>query len=445
MSDPLTIHRLTIHNVGGVAFIDVTIEGKPVVVFGGNNEAGKTWILRALAATLGAEAPLPGRLGSADSKMSVQQMLRDDELAGDVRLDLGGGVIAQRKWTHKAGKEPTSKLYVEGLDTTGGAVTALKRLWSKVAVRLDHFEQLDADAQADKVRELLDVDWSDKDAAAAKHREERKILNANIKRLSGHLSKLDPCADAGEPADTEKLLAELKRRQEHNAGVRPLQQALRDAELTVHNFSTRVANQNATILRLERELEEARAQRDADDRKLFQERQKADDAKAAVAAFEEQPVDDVEEQLRTADETNRRVRAKEEHERVTAELAAEQKAADEHTAAIERIAHEKRQQLAAIGDRCPVEGLSFDQWGRMLLDGRPYRENSTGRRMRFIVPLMLRACPRIKVLLVDELPLDEENLRLVTELAAAEGGQVIAAKLGKEGADYIVEGGKLKC
>jgi hypothetical protein len=48
------------------------------------------------------------------------------------------------------------------------------------------------------------------------------------------------------------------------------------------------------------------------------------------------------------------------------------------------------------------------------------------------------------VLLIDELPLDAKNLRLVTELAAAEGGQVIATRVGTENADFVVEAGRLK-
>jgi hypothetical protein len=446
MSDPLTIHRIQIHNVGGVAEIDVSIEGKPVVVFGGGNEQGKTCILRALGATLGSEAPLPGRAGSKDAKMSLPGMLRDDELAGNCRLELGDGIVIERKWTEsvQTGKR-TSKLFVSGLDTTGGAVKALQRLWSRFAVDLARFEQLDAVEQGNQVRQLLGIDWTKLDARDAEIRAERKAVNAEVKRLEGYLAKLEPHDDApAEEVSTAKLLAELKSRQKHNAGLNDIVHRRNDAEGEVARCQTRIDRNDEEIGRLEARIAALRKANGVQRGHQVEYQAVVAAAQRAIDAFEEQPVDDVEEQLRTADETNRRVRARKEHERVSAELAAEQKKAADHDKALEAIKAEKRQQLAAQGDSCP-EGAGFDRWGNLQLDGRPYRENSTGRRMRFIVPLYLDACPRVKVVLVDELPLDGKNLQLVAELAAARGGQVIASKLGTEGATHVVEGGRVKC
>jgi hypothetical protein len=449
---PLTLHRVTIHNVAGIAHLDVSIEGKPVVVFGGDNEEGKTSILRALAATLGSEAPLPGRAGSSDAKMPVPQMIRDGELAGNCELVLGDGITVERRWTHKAGKQPSSKLIVAGLDTTGGAVKALQRLWSRVAVDLGRFEQLDATEQSNQVRQLLGLDWSELDSQDAKIREKRRGHSKEAKRLDARLSGLDACEDApDEEVSTADLLTELKRRQEHNAGLAPLQRAVADAERAVAETNRKIdrttektKDLEQQLRELERQLGELSNRQQRLGHQLSNDAAAREAAQAKVDAFDELGIDDVEEQLRTADETNRRVRARKEHQQASAELTAERKAADELSAELDRVANEKRQQLAALGDACPVEGLSFDQRGSMLLDERPYRENSTGRRLRFLVPLWLRSCPRIKVLLIDELPLDAKNLRLVTELAAAEGGQVIATRVGTENADFVVEAGRVK-
>jgi hypothetical protein len=442
---PLTLHRLYIHNVAGIAHLDVNIEGKPVVVFGGDNEEGKTSILRALAATLGSEAPLPGRAGSSDAKMPVPQMIRDGELSGNCELDLGGGITVERRWTHKANKQPHSKLFVAGLDTTGGAVKALQRLWSRYALDLGRFEQLDAAEQSNQVRQLLGLDWSKLDAKDAKIREKRKGHSKEAKRLEARLSGLDACDDApDEPVSTADLYAELKRRQEHNAGLAPLQRAVADGERMIGDYQKRVDEEKRGIAKLEAKLKDAKARLGKLEQAIQEEGVACAAAQAEVDAFDEQALDDVEEQLRTADETNRRVRARKEHQQASAELTAERKAADGLSAELDRVAAEKRQQLASLGDACPVDGLSFDQRGSMLLDDRPYRENSTGRRLRFLVPLWLRSCPRIKVLLIDELPLDKKNLRLVTELAAAEGGQVIATRVGKENADFVIEAGKVR-
>jgi energy-coupling factor transporter ATP-binding protein EcfA2 len=455
MSKPvdLTLSRIIINRVGGIEHVDINIEGQPVVVIGGDNEAGKTTILRVIVAVLAAMAPLPGRRGSLDAKMPVAELLRDDELAGDAELHFGGGIVVKRTWTRKPGKQPTSKVTVEGIDTTGGAVTALKRLWSQGAIDLGSVEQLDDRELSEEVRKLLGLDFSEQDRRAAKLLEHRKAVNAETKRLAGHLAKLDPCSDApDEPVSTEQLLAELKRRREHNAGLRSLQQAVRDTKQTIGIYERDGHALARSIIKLEAELEAARAQKQRNDHQMAEEWERHDAEQAKVDAFDEQPVDDVEEQLRNAGETNRRVQAKKEHERATEQLDREQRAARELTARLDAIKDEKRRQLAAVGADCPVDGLEFDRDGLMLLDGRPYRQNSTARRLRFLVPLMLRACgreapegfPRVKVVLCDEAAWDAKNRQLIAELAAAEDGQVIATRVGEEGATFVIEEGRVR-
>jgi DNA repair exonuclease SbcCD ATPase subunit len=429
---PLTLHRVTVRNLMRLEHVEVDLAGEPVVIVGGDNEQGKTSFFEAIRAALG---------GGRYSK----DMLRQGERAGLVELDLGDGIIARRTWTRKAGQaEARSKVeVVDAGEKRKRPQELLDAFWSKVAIDLTAFERMDDVEQADHARRALGIDWTGLNAEQRKHYDARTDVNRDARATRARLDAMDRHESApDEEVSAAELMAELERRQQHNAGLAPLQQAAETAAREVGHCEERIRRNDARIAQLERELAELRdGQRQLEQVRQAQEAKRAD-TWAAVDAFDEQPVDDVKEQLRQVDSVNAAVRSRRKYRKLAAELDALEKRCDELNDAMAAIDREKEAQLAAA--RFPIPGLSFDADGLILLDGLPLRRASHARRLRAIIPLAFAVSGRAKILLIGEDRFDAANLALVAELCREHGGQVVIERVGDQGASFVLEAGKVR-
>ena len=92
----------------------------------------------------------------------------------------------------------------------------------------------------------------------------------------------------------------------------------------------------------------------------------------------------------------------------------------------------------------PIDGLGMDEDG-VVYDELPFAQASSAEALRVSVAIGLAMNPKLKVLLIrDGSLLDEDNLRLVAEMAEKHEAQVWIERVGQgEECSVIIEDGRI--
>ena len=132
--------------------------------------------------------------------------------------------------------------------------------------------------------------------------------------------------------------------------------------------------------------------------------------------------DEVREKISGAEEINAQVRSNARHKLLEEQRAAASKKSDELSDGIGDLDREKAD--AIQGATYPLEGLTVDDKG-VLLHGLPLEQASSAEQLQCSVAIGLALNPELRVLLVrDGSLLDEDSLRLLTEMAEGADAQV---------------------
>ncbi len=92
----------------------------------------------------------------------------------------------------------------------------------------------------------------------------------------------------------------------------------------------------------------------------------------------------------------------------------------------------------------PVPGLGFSET-EVTLNGIPLSQSSSAEQLRVGLAIAIAANPNMKVMLIrDGSLLDEDSLRLVEESAKAAGAQVWIERVSSTGCTVVIEDGQVK-
>lgn len=417
----MQILRLEAENFKRLRAVQIDPKGDLVLV-AGRNAQGKSSVLDAIAAALMGKDACP-----ADP-------IRHGEESATVRLDLGD-VVVTRRFT--AGGTKLSITNAEGaqfpspqkmLDSLLGSLTFDPLAFARMRPR-DQFDQLKTVAR-------VDLDLDQLEGLNRRDYDRRTDLNREAKQLRAQLEGLPrqaPDAAAQEPRNVADLVQQV---------------------------------QDLTAMRAEavkERAERARAQQEVDRKRAEVEalRQKAMALQAEVKArlpyleappsTEEpetfdQAIAEAGELMRTAQEHNEGVaQARRQAER-RAELDARAQQAEaqaqELTQAMEARQQAKEGALAAAA--FPVPGLSLGD-GQVLFGGVPLAQASSAEQLRVSTALAMSANPAVKVVLIREGSLlDEDGLRLVATMAAEQGYQVwVEAVSNRTDVGIVIEDGQV--
>lgn len=150
----------------------------------------------------------------------------------------------------------------------------------------------------------------------------------------------------------------------------------------------------------------------------------------------------VKARLRDAEGINAKVRAKKERAAQVEKLAAKENEAKGLTDRIARLDGEKAKALEDA--RFPVPGLSFTDTG-VTLNDLPLEQASAAQQLRVSLAVGLALNPKLKVLLIrDASLLDEESMRLVAKMADEADAQVWLEIVGKGGTGVVIEDGAVE-
>lgn len=405
----MKIVSLQAENVKRLRAVEIRPDGS-LVVIKGQNGAGKSSVLDSIWMALGGAKAIPSRPVREGKKKAV------------VRLELTDLVV-----TRTISADGSSTLKVEGKDGAkfGSPQTMLDKLVANLSFDPLAFSRMKPREQRETLRQLVGLDFSELDATRAKRFEERTEVNREVKRLEGELSGVE--ADDGAPAE-EISMGEL---------VVELRQA-EAVQGRVQAAKTAAAQHESAAAAARAEVEELRKRATALKQRAEEADQKAANARAEAEtiASTAPSIDALRERLANADKVNARVRAATKYRTLAAKLAEQKKASATLTRHLETLDQSKAEKLQAAS--FPLEGLGLGDDG-VTMKGLPFEQASSAEQLRASVAIGLALNPKLRVLLVrDGSLLDEESLRLVAEMAASKDAQVWCERVGTHDAIGIL-------
>lgn len=444
----MKIEALKINDFKKLSELNINAQ-RGIVILGGKNGAGKTSALDAIQLALCGTSTMP------------KAPIREGADKAVIEVDLGD-VTVKRTITRKDDGSHGGSLTVVTKDglKPGAAQTWLNQRIGDLTMDPLAFMNADPKARAAQLRKLCGVDTTELDnqrkAIEAARRDIGRDGAAEKARLDAMPYHEDAPAEPVQPTveSASEIMAELDKARASKAAHDEAEAALCRVQSRQAGNEEETQHTTSRINQLRAELAEAEARRDAlaDERKRIEAEgreaaQAAHDAEKCV--IDEAPirerlagVDARNSEARArADEANAKLRANQsraEQEARTTELRERYKA---HTAELAAIDQRRAEMLASAA--FPVVGLGFNEDGDVTFNGVPLDQASGAERMRVSMAMALAANPTIRVVLVrDASLLDEDSMAIVAEMAEKADAQVWLERVGSAdpGAVVIVDG-----
>jgi len=409
----MKIIKLEAENIKRLRAVRIEPSG-PVVIIGGRNAQGKSSTLDAIEIALGGKASIPPE--------PVRRGARRARIVADL-----GDIVVERTFSPKG-----TELVVK--DAAGvpqrSPQALLDALCSRVAFDPLAFARMKPAEQDRVLRDLLGIDTADLDKSRAALYAERTAVSRDAKALAARADAAPTYRDA--PPEAVSIEALLQRLDEETTKDRAVQSAKQKAD----QFADNLERASVVRDRLKAQLERLAAElADVED-----------DVKTFSAAFDRQQkelnsmakpdTDSVKAALANAQRVNAEVAANDAWRKLREQADAASERVDVLSDAITSIDEEKAARIAAA--RFPVEGLGFDESGPTL-HGIPLEQASQAERLRVSVAIGLALHPQLKVLLIrDGSVLDDDSMRMVADMAANADAQVWLERVGSGDPSAIV-------
>lgn len=409
------IIELKSRNVKRLRAVTIRPDGSTVVI-GGANDQGKSSVLDSIMYALGGGHALP------------EKPLRRGAEDGEVRLDLGD-IEVVRTFQEDGGSELVVRS-TEHDAKLASPQSILDKLCASIAFDPLEFARKQSGEQVDLVKQAGGLDFEELDEKRAELYQERRDTNRELRKAEAALDEMPQHEDApDELVAVDDLVQELERRQAHNSMVR-------DARSRVDTTADDLEALEEEVEELERRLARKREQAEA-------KRQEYEKAKQAADEMDEEGVAAIREQISQASEINEKVRENEERENQLDQVGYLRGKSEELTEKIEAIDEQKRAAMQEAD--WPLEGLGFDESG-VTMDGLPFDQASQSERLRASVAMGLAMNPKLRVLLIrDGSLLDENSLAMVAEMAEEADAQVWIERVSQgDEVSVIIEDGMVR-
>jgi recombinational DNA repair ATPase RecF len=430
----LKIVRLEVSRVKRIKGTVEIVPNGNIVTLTGKNRQGKSSCLDAIAMALGGKDCVP------------DQPINDKASKAHIIADLHD-IVVTRKFTSSG-----STLTVKAKDGTElrSPQAVLDSLWNSIALEPLKFVRLSDTTEGQRkqfeiLSRLVGLDFSKIDADRKAAYDNRTLANRELEAAKGKLANYpaDPTAPADEVKVSE-LMAELQKVQNEGATIlrhaedlirenEKVRDKWKDVALVTVSQKTALNELDAEIGELEKLLEQKRNIRVVMDTNVKQlettlaalEKDVAKlhypdlDEIRARTTKEEEPV---KAKISQADEQNGKVRAAKRRKEIMAEVDAAQAKVDTLTETITKLAEQKQQQLANA--QFPLPGLSVDDDG-VRLDGKPFAQGSQAEQLEAAVAIGLSLKPGIRVVLIRDASLmDEDTTARIAKIAADHDAQI---------------------
>lgn len=421
------IIELRTENVKRLKAVRIRPDGS-LVIIGGRNAQGKSSVLDSIAGAFGGSeqiATVPVRTG-AEKATTV--------------IDLGDMIV--RRTIQPNGN---TSLVIE--DKEKRRYPSPQALLDSLTGRLT-FDPLSFISQEPKqqlvtLKNLVGVDFTADDLERQRIYNERTVVNREVERAQISLSQAAHYPDVKEAVDVTALQAELQAAQKHNENYSTLKLDLSDKQAAFNAELESVRRGEDKLKELQSQLFEIQAKIDQTKAQNITRAQAAEKSKAvlhevchALNEFKRCDTVPIQEKILSATEHNRKQatnQARATQERTLADKKAE---AEKLTKSIEEIDQRKQKKLTDA--KFPVEGLSFGA-GEVTFNGLPFSQASQAEQMRVSVGIAAAMNPKLRVALVrNGSLLDQENLALLEKLATEHDLQVWIERVGTADPSAII-------
>lgn len=455
-----TLSEFKVQEFMGVELVELKLGGDGLYVLAGQQESGKSSVLRAFKLLVEGAEQMPSRpvRGDADKSTIEAKFSNGDYAKGTIRPDGSLHVVV---------KDKDGKLYptpAKMLKAMTNPCCMDPEEWRTMAKTEKGRRE-----QAEIVRTVLGLDWKTLDAQRKAIFDERTNVNRDIKRLEGQLAGM-PKQDAPPSEvqaeqiqavieDMAPLTAELEKA---NQQLRQLDSANAKAEKLQ---SIRLGHQT-NIAQTEKQIEKLKAVVASERTALEQTDDLIEEAIKAVKAIVPIPIEPIRQKMQELEAANRKavadaatanreaqakvsiinakVSANKARADVDAQLATAKAESEKYSKEIETIDATKASQLAAA--KFPIPGLVFADNGELQLNGVPMDGLSTAQSLTLALNIAMIGNPKLRFVAIDDGgAFDLKTIGLLRQLCAEMKLMIImtCARQGEE-TSFVIEAGRVK-
>lgn len=405
----MRVASLEIENIKRISMVHLDTKDKKMIVIGGDNTQGKSSILDSFMYAVGGASFIPSeplRRGARKGKVTVELVAPD-----------GSTLFVERRVTKKSSDIAVWPKDGERYSSPQSILNALfeskDRTGAKIFFDPTSFMGMKADEQMKLLKRVLGITFDDLEAKHAEIYAERTGVGREAKLLEAQIEGMEFFPEAKTAVDTSALQAELKAAEQTN-------KAAEAAEREIETLTAQSQQYDAELERLRARAAEIKSAKETIQAKMTE---------AASKAVEPVDTQAITDQLINAQELNDKVDANKRRRELQTQMRGKNAQVDKLTLALEAIAEEKEKRLTEA--KFPVPNTSFSDDG-VLLNGLPLDQASSAEQLRFCVALGIAIHPKLRVLLIrDGSLLDENSLALLEQMAEENDAQVFVERVSK--------------
>jgi energy-coupling factor transporter ATP-binding protein EcfA2 len=407
-------------NVKALKAVAIKPDGKPLFKVSGRNGQGKSSLLDAVAMALAGPEGFPDKpIRAGQDEASIYLDFTDLQLTRTIVAseDSPRGFTSALKLEFRNGKRPKQKQ--TELDALRGSPIADDPL---------EFASLKPRERYDLVRGLIpDFDFEANDEARRAKFEDRTDVGRQRDRAKAAAAAIVVPPDAPlELIDVTKAVQELQATYLKN---RQIAESAEERSTYAEQLES-LQDREAVLVKQLQELRGEIAERE----KTIREYKPLPEPIDTAA---------IETRIRNAETINAGARRRQESIQRYAEYESLQERYDDLTTAIAALDQEKREAIEEA--KLPIPELTLAD-GDVMLDGLPFDQASTARKIRVSTALLMALKPELRVLLVREGSLLDEDARAALEADAKEHGFVVLMEcVGEDvaGGGVVIENGEV--
>jgi len=435
----MQVLNIVVENFKGIKLVELT-PTETTTLIGGKNRAGKSSLLDAVAATLGGAKLCPKcpiRDGENEAHCSVK-------LNGDQARMLAPCTVT-RRWKRKPDGRIVSELEIVTDDAYHYRAPTPQLICDDIVGPLgfdpERFIRMKAAEQAEILRGLVGLDFTDLDQNRKAYYDERTAVNRAEKQLAAQYAAMTPHDDApDEEVSVAALMAELCRRQAVNAENDKVRAELPAAQAALTDLNLNIKARQKNIEDLESLLQTARQHLRNEEHRRAAVEDRITRQAAVTAELADENLDEVQKQISNSETVNRKVRENAERDRLAQQVADEHNKSLDLTKKLTFIDAEKQRLREAA--KWPVPGLGYDEDGVTLFD-RPFEQASATEQREAAFAIVAALNPTLQFAMIkDGSLLDQDSLADFTRIAAEHGFKLFVERVsrGKECTVVISEG-----
>jgi DNA repair exonuclease SbcCD ATPase subunit len=416
----MKIIKLEAENIKRLRAVEISPDGS-LIIIGGKNAQGKSSVLDSIEYALAGASSIPSK------------PIRKGEKKARIVVEIDS-LIVTRTFT-----DTGSKLVIS--DKEGFTKTSPQALLDSLTGKLSFdplaFINMDPDKQLRIIKELAGVDLSELDNEKKKIYDNRALINALIKTIKGQIEGTPKYEDVPkEEVSYSQLMMEQEKKIINNQ--------TNDMEREkVISFRTEMERSLKYLDELRERIKKLRALWDEAVKVDKEINEKYNLQLELVDSLIDEDTTSINEKISQAKEINSKIQSNLKLDELLSQLKLREKDSDKITKRLEEIEDEKVKLISS--SKLPIQDLTFDNSG-IFYNGVPFEQASSAEQLRISVAMGFAMNPKLKILLIrDGSLLDENNLKMIADMAEIEGGQLWLERVGEgKECQVIIEDGRIK-